>query len=156
MFDPNGIGPNGFGPNEVDILARTIYGEARGEYGHVEGGMAALIAVGNVVMNRLKAGNGYGKTIHEVCLKPHQFSCWNVGDPNRALLMREDISDPVFTVCRHVATKVAFGGWPDLTKGSDHYHALSVSASWARGQKPKLRIANHVFYQLTPRKQREG
>lgn len=31
--------------DEMDILARTIYGEARGEYTHPEGGLGALIAV---------------------------------------------------------------------------------------------------------------
>lgn len=133
---------------ETDILARTIYGEARGEYGHVEGGITALIAVGNVVMNRLRLQGWYGKTLHEVCLKPKQFSCWNVGDPNRTLLMRDDISDPVFTVCLQVATKVAYGEWPDLTRGSNHYHTLSVSPAWARGQKPTLRLGRHIFYQL--------
>ena len=118
--------------DEIDILARTIYGEARGEYEHREGGLCALIAVGNVVMNRLKAQSQYGKTIQEICQKPWQFSCWNKGDPNQAILRQQDIADPLFTVCCQVAAKVARKEWPDLTKGSDHYHALSVSASWAR------------------------
>jgi spore germination cell wall hydrolase CwlJ-like protein len=141
--------------DEIDILARTIYGEARGEYEHVEGGISALIAVGNVVMNRLKAKSWYGNSIQEVCQKPYQFSCWNVGDPNREILMRvegrppEEITDPVFTVCRQVATKVALGEWPDLTKGSDHYHAFSILPPWARGQRPKVRLARHIFYRLT-------
>ncbi len=128
-------------PEGIDVLARTIYGEARGEYEHVEGGISALIAVGNVVMNRLKVQSWYGKSIQEVCQKPFQFSCWNVGDPNRLLLMREEIADPVFTVCSEVATKVAHEEWPDLTKGSDHYHAFSILPNWARGQKPKVRLA---------------
>ncbi|MCE3230905.1 MAG: hypothetical protein K0R76_1242 [Alphaproteobacteria bacterium] len=137
--------------DEIDILARTIFGEARGEYDGLEGGVSSLIAVGNVVMNRLKAESWYGTSIAEVCLKPWQFSCWNEGDPNRALLMRDDIPDPVFRVCRQVATKVASGEWPDLTKGSNHYHATTLPAlpAWARGQKPKIRLARHVFYQLT-------
>lgn len=136
--------------NEIEILARTIYGEARGEYLVLEGGIASLIAVGNVVMNRLKAQSIYGKTIQEVCQKPWQFSCWNTGDPNRVFLMQTEILDSIFTVCLNVATKVATHDWPDLTMGSDHYHATSlpVFPYWARGQKPKLRLANHIFYQL--------
>jgi spore germination cell wall hydrolase CwlJ-like protein len=135
--------------NEIDILARTIYGEARGEYGG-EGGLASLIAVGNVVMNRLRAKRGYGKTIGEVCQKPQQFSCWNHRDPNYVLLRQEEISDPIFSVCYNVATKVAHGEWPDLTKGSDHYHAtyLHPIPAWAREVTPKVRIAQHIFYQL--------
>lgn len=136
--------------DDIDILARTIFGEARGEYEHVEGGISALIGVGNVVMNRVKAQKShYGKSIQEVCQKPFQFSCWNVGDPNRSLLMREEIGHPMFTLCSEVATKVALGEWPDLTKGSDHYHAFSILPHWARGQKPKVRLARHIFYRLT-------
>lgn len=137
--------------DELDIFARTIYGEARGEYENFEGGISALIAVGNVIMNRLKAQSWYGGTIQEICLKPWQFSCWNKGDPNRALLIESQIRDPVFTVCYRVATKVALEEWPDLTKGSDHYHAvtLPVFPAWARERKPKVRVARHIFYQLT-------
>jgi spore germination cell wall hydrolase CwlJ-like protein len=137
-------------PDDIDILARTIFGEARGEYESFEGGISSLIAVGNVVMNRLKAQGHYGKTIQEICHKPFQFSCWNKGDPNRAILMRETITDPLFPLCHKVATKVASGEWPDLTKGSDHYHAttLPVLPPWARGNRPRIRLAQHVFYQL--------
>lgn len=137
--------------DEIDILARTIYGEARGEYEGFEGGISALIAVGNVVMNRLKARSWYGQSIEEICQKPWQFSCWNKEDPNRAILMQDEIIDPVFSVCYQVATKVALKEWPDLTKGSDHYHAttLPIFPTWARGQKPKIRLAKHIFYQLT-------
>ena len=137
--------------DEIDILARTIYGEARGEYEGIDGGISALIAVGNVVMNRVKVQGRYGKSIQEVCLKPWQFSCWNKEDPNRVLLAEDKIRDPLFAVCYRVATKVALEEWPDLTKGSDHYHAstLPIFPSWTRGRKPKVRLAKHIFYQLT-------
>jgi N-acetylmuramoyl-L-alanine amidase len=132
----------------TDILARTIYGEARGEY--AEGGIAPLIAVGNVVMNRVRAKGRYGNSIVEVCRQPFQFSCWNEGDPNRKLLMRPEIADPVFIICSEVAARVALGQWPDLTRGSDHYHAvtLPILPSWARNRKPRVRFGNHIFYQL--------
>ncbi len=137
--------------DENDILARTIYGEARGEYKDFEGGIVSLIAVGNVVMNRLKAKSWYGQSIEEVCLKPKQFSCWNEGDPNHPILMRPEITDPVFTLCFQVAQKVTSQEWPDLTKGSDHYHAVTLPTlpTWARNHKPKARFGKHVFYQLT-------
>jgi N-acetylmuramoyl-L-alanine amidase len=136
--------------NDIDILARTIYGEARGEYACLEGGLASLIGVGNVVMNRLNVNPFYGSTIQDICHKPFQFSCWNQNDSNRELLLRGDIHDPVFTLCCEVATKIVRQEWPDLTKGSDHYHSTSLPQIpyWARGQKPKVRLARHVFYQL--------
>lgn len=134
----------------IEVLARTLYGEARGEYTHIEGGLASLISVGNVVINRLKAQSWFGKTIVEVCHKPFQFSCWNEADPNRKLLMQETISDPIMNICRQVAEGVTYDEWPDLTQGSDHYHAVYLPAipDWAKGQSPKLRLARHFFYKL--------
>lgn len=136
--------------DEVDVLARTIYGEARGEYMRVEGGIASLIAVANVVMNRLERPMAYGQTITDICHKAWQFSCWNHQDPNYTLLMGKEILDPAFTVCQKVATKVSKGDWPDITKGSNHYHATSLKKVpvWARGQLPRFRISQHIFYKL--------
>ena len=133
--------------HDLDILARTLYGEARGEF--AQGGPAVLIAVANVIMNRFKQGGKFGKTVTEVCLKPRQFSCWNQNDPNRPLLQQEDLErDGLFKVCQKVAQKVAKGIWPDLTRESDHYHATSCKPSWARAEKVKLRLGRHVFYKL--------
>lgn len=134
-------------PHDIDIFARTLYGEARGEY--KRHGAAALIAVANVIMNRLKRGEKYGKTLTEVCLKPRQFSCWNPNDPNRSIIQQEDLKiDPLFNVCLIIVRKVIKGIWPDLTKGSDHYHATSCKPSWARVGKIKLHLGNHIFYKL--------
>lgn len=47
--------------HDIDIFARTLYGEARGEYKHH--GAAALIAVANVIMNRLKRGENTAKLL---------------------------------------------------------------------------------------------
>jgi N-acetylmuramoyl-L-alanine amidase len=135
---------------DIDILARTIYGEARGEYSCLDGGMASLMAVANVIMNRLKRPLLYGKTISEVCQKPRQFSCWNAHDPNRVLIMQKHITDPLFPICSHVAVKVANSDWPDITKGSDHYHVtyLHPKPPWVRRCIPRVRLARHIFYQM--------
>ncbi len=133
--------------HDLDILSRTLYGEARGEY--IQGGPAALIAVANVIVNRWRRGGKYGKTLTEVCLKPKQFSCWNQGDPNRTLIQQEDLEmDLLFKLCGKVARKVTKGIWPDLTRDSDHYHATSCKPSWARAEKVKLHLGRHVFYKL--------
>ena len=136
---------------EIDILARTIYGGARGEYGRRDGGIAALSAVRNVVMNRLKAKTWYGKTITEICHKPFQFSCWNPQDPNRVLLMSSQIEqDRLFHLCHQVAESVATSQWPDLTHGSDHYYALTMSKppAWSQQKKPKIQLGQHIFFKL--------
>lgn len=133
--------------HDMDIFARTLYGEARGEYKHH--GPAALIAVANVIMNRFKRGGKYGRTITEICLKPRQFSCWNQNDPNRPLIQQEDLeTDPLFNVCLIIVRKVIKGLWPDLTRGSDHYHASSCKPYWAKVGKIKLHLGGHIFYKL--------
>ena len=135
---------------DIEILARTLYGEARGAYHRLEGGLVALVAVGNVVMNRVKANSWYGNTIREVCQKPFQFSCWNEGNPNRKVLMQAEITDGIFRTCQYVASGVASSQWPDLTQGCNHYYATTLPdlPHWAKGQMPKLRLGRHIFYKL--------
>lgn len=133
--------------NDLEIFARTLYGEARGEY--PQDGPAPLIAVANVIMNRLNRGGKYGKTIADICLKPRQFSCWNSNDPNRRFLFEENLErNQIFYVCKTIAENVSAGRWPDLTRDSDHYHAQSCRPYWARLGKVKLRIGHHIFYKL--------
>lgn len=135
------------------ILARTIYGEARGEYSKPEGGLAALIAIGNVVINRLNQKTWYGHSIREVCHKPRQFSCWNPSDPNYQIITQDVIPDPLYQICYWVAANVLSGTWPDLTQGCDHYYAITIpqAPKWAQGIKPKVKIANHIFFDLRGR-----
>ncbi|EKE09819.1 MAG: hypothetical protein ACD_16C00103G0005 [uncultured bacterium] len=134
-------------PHDLDIFTRTLYGEARGEYTH--GGPAPLMAVANVIINRLNRGGKYGRTITDICLKPRQFSCWNKNDPNRPLLFKEGLErDPLFYLCKTIAENISSGRWPDLTRDSDHYHELSCRPSWARTKKVRLRLGHHIFYKL--------
>lgn len=133
----------------LDILARTLWGEARGE------GQAGMSAVANVVCNRVayaraQRGHDYwwGNTLVRVCQKPFQFSCWNENDPNRAQLLRVDTDDPVFVLALRIARWAATGSLPDATGGATHYHALSVAPKWALGQTPTAVVGRHVFYRL--------
>ena len=136
--------------DDIEIMARTIYGEARGEYGRVDGGLAALIAVGNVIVNRAQHQTWFGCNIRDVCLKPYQFSCWNEGDPNYLILRQGYIHDPLFLMCLNVAEGVACKDWPDLTKKADHYYSLSMvrPPKWAFDKEPKVRMGQHLFYHL--------
>ncbi len=136
--------------SEIQILARTIYGEARGEYKKVSGGIGALIAIANVVINRAQQKTWFGQTVVEVCLKRWQFSCWNANDPNFYEISKDIIADPIFNICLTVADKVLKGEWPDLTKGCDHYYStiLKKPPYWAQGKTPKCQIGQHLFFDL--------
>ena len=62
-----------------DILARTLWGEARGE------GPAGQVAVAWTIRNRVfdgKTNSWWGEGYAGVCQKPYQFSCRNKNDPN--------------------------------------------------------------------------
>jgi N-acetylmuramoyl-L-alanine amidase len=132
---------------EIDVLARTIWGEARGE------GKEGMEAVASVILNRVavaKRLDGYwwGNTVIQVCQKPYQFSCWNKLDPNFKKLISVDEQDMYFATALRVAHRAMLGFVKDPTKGATHYHALNVSPDWAKGHTPTNRIGHHVFYAL--------
>lgn len=121
-------------------LAKTIWGEARGE------GLQGMQAVANVVMNRVNAASWYGASIKDVVLKPYQFSCWNANDPNRAKIDRLSIEDLAASGALNVARQVISGKLKDITGGATNYHATSVNPAWAAKMTKTVQIGNHVFY----------
>ncbi len=138
--------------SEYEVMARTIYGEARGEYARIDGGLAALIAVGNVILNRVHSRTWFGLTVQAVCLKPYQFSCWNVGDVNRLKLIQVPESDALYALCLMVAKGLVNGQIPDLTKGADHYYANHIQPpKWAINADERLRIGAHRFFKVPGR-----
>jgi len=125
----------------VDILARTLWGEARGE---PERGRRAVAAV--VVNRALRQRRGWGLTVQAVCRKPWQFSCWNANDPNLEKLLRVDTRDADFVACLNIAKEGVAGINPDETAGATHYHHHAILPSWAHGKRPSARIGRHLFY----------
>lgn len=131
----------------VDTLARTLWGEARGE------GPQGMEAVANVILNRVKvadAKGGYwwGKDIISVCQKPYQFSCWNRSDPNYKQLIAITEKDIHYTTAVRIARRSVVGTLADTTAGATHYHAKSIMPDWAQGQRPTAQIGKHIFYKL--------
>ena len=130
-----------------DILARTIWGEARGET------LTGKEAVANVVLNRLKTAQRRGKmwwgnSIIDICQKPMQFSCWNENDINRKKLLAVTEADQQFAICQRIARRALNGVLPDHTFGADHYHEASIMPDWAESRVATVTIGHHVFYQL--------
>lgn len=132
--------------NAQDILARTMYGEARGEFKTV--GIQAFEAIGHVVINRLNQQTWFGKTIEEVCLKPNQFSCWNPTDPNHHIISNSSLDNALFQVCQKAAQNILTEKLMDITRGADHYHTHLCFPFWSKGQKPTCVIGNHLFFNL--------
>ncbi|MDR0695849.1 MAG: cell wall hydrolase [Holosporales bacterium] len=132
---------------DIEIMAKTIYGEARGDYHRKDGGLTALIAVGNVIMNRSLAS---GESITEVCLKPKQFSCWNVNDPNRKIIENVKDNDKIYQICFVTASKIIFDEISDITGGANHYYSkyMKKPPYWAVGETPVAVIGSHIFLKL--------
>src|SRR5258707_1372853 len=105
--------------HDVLIAAKTIFGEARNQ------SIIGQIAVMWVIRHR--AERRYGGEVGSVakaCLAPLQFSCWNEGDPNRALLDRmgpEKLGQQISLV-----TGVLSGITADPTIGADHYFTVAA------------------------------
>ena len=139
--------------DNIDILARTMYGEARGE------GDAGMRAVACVVMNRCAtaqkfiAGNArhhplFGDgTPASACKMSWQFSCWNAADPNSRIINDVDDSDSVFARACHIAADAVSGRLTDETGGATHYYdRRSPTPSWAEGKSPCAAIGRHLFF----------
>ena len=126
----------------LDILARTIYGEARGE------SLAGKVAVAYTIVNRAARPSWWGKTVVEVCLKPWQYSCWNANDPNSQLIKEVTLESHSFRDCFGVACLVLNRTLPDPVSGATHYYALSMPSppSWAAALKSITVIGGHKFF----------
>lgn len=126
--------------SSVDIVAKTIYGEARNQ------GYQGMQAVANVIANRVKIKGWWGDDFRSVCLKNYQFSCWLQADPNRNIIMSATITDPIYAQCVNIA-KLAIGGQlPDIVCGADSYEVTGTNAVWGRTLHPVAVIGSHSFY----------
>lgn len=134
--------------DDLEVMARTIFGEARGE------SWLGKLAVGWVVRNRADIakkgkmqalfGNG---NIASACKVPKQFSCWNENDPNRRLLLAVSLETDVhFKECFAAAAAVISGYRDDPTNGATHYHTKAVDPTWDDKMTIVLQEGKHIFY----------
>jgi N-acetylmuramoyl-L-alanine amidase len=131
----------------IDVLARTLWGEARNQGTH------GMQAVANVVMNRTahaqeKGRFWWGNNVIQVCQKPYQFSCWNRNDPNFSKVQSVDESDLYFASAVRIARRAVIGVLDDITNGATHYHTKNIAPYWAKGRAPCAEIGSHVFYHM--------
>lgn len=137
---------------EAQRVAATLWGEARSE--PVQG----IIAVANVIRNRVKNPGWWGDSYSGVVLAPKQFSCWSEAGGERnyqrllgfmqLLAAGTPITDPSQRECIGIAHLVIGEYLRDNTKGSTHYHTATLAPrpKWAKGQVPVIQAGNHSFY----------
>ena len=125
--------------HDYEIMARTIFGEARGEP------KADDIAIAHVICNRWRSGKWFGaRSLAGVCLKRLQFSCWNHSDPTYKRMVNATAEELAPFVA---VAKQAIEDLVDPTFGATHYYADTIpEPKWARGLVPTIKIGHHIFY----------
>lgn len=113
--------------SEMDIMARIIYSEARGEP------YTGQVAVGAVVMNRIRSPL-FPDNIRDVVFQPGAFTAVDDGQywltPNRTA---------------YLAALDAVRGW-DPTGGSLYYFNPDTATSkWIWTRKQTVKIGRHIF-----------
>lgn len=132
---------------DVKNLAKTIWGEARGE------NRDGQEAVASSIMNRVGAGKWFSGTVTAVVTRPWQYSAWNENDPNSAKMDAEAekaTPGPAFLQALEIAAQAMRGALPDRTGGATHYHSkyMKEFPAWAKDPAAEQTavIGSHVFY----------
>ena len=116
-----------YNDNDVQLLARLIYGEARGE------SYVGQVAVGAVVMNRIKSAS-FPNTMSGVIYQSYAFTAVADGQINLT---------PDATAKK--AAQDAMNGW-DPTYGAIYYYNPNTATSaWIFSRTTTVTIGNHVF-----------
>lgn len=126
----------------TDVMARTLWGEARSCGGN------GMRHVASVILNRASHECWWGISIVTVCRQPWQFSCWNPDDPNLPKLLAVTDANSDFRLALSIAQTAVTRQLPDLTYGADSYYALSMKAPpyWAAKGVRTMVDGWHAFY----------
>jgi N-acetylmuramoyl-L-alanine amidase len=130
--------------DEVDLMTRVLYGEARGEN---EEGQRNIV---HTIINRAEdSKKRFGPTYSEILIRPFQFSCMNPDDPNYPLLLKLDKKSLTYKKLHAIVVNTInerLNGRPDPTLNSTHYHNLKVDPKWNVAADGMIRIGNHKFW----------
>lgn len=123
----SGSATDSYSNADVMLLARLIYGEARGE------SYVGQVAVGAVVMNRIRSSS-FPNTMSGVIYQRYAFTAVDDGQINLT---------PNETAKK--AAKDALNGW-DPTYGSLYYYnPRTATSAWIFTRPVTVTIGNHVF-----------
>lgn len=117
----------GFTPNDIKLLARTVYGEARGE--PYEG----QVAVAAVVLNRLESAQ-FPNTIGGIIFQPQAFTCVADGqiwlEPNKT---------------SYKAVYDAINGWDPAVGCNFYFNPVTATSKWIWSRPQVKKIGRHIF-----------
>jgi N-acetylmuramoyl-L-alanine amidase len=112
---------------EMDVLARIIYSEARGE------SYKGQVAVGAVVMNRIQSGK-FPNNIYDVVFQPGAFTAVADGQywltPNKTA---------------YLAAQDVLRGWDPTYNALYYFNPNTATSAWIWSRPQTVRIGNHIF-----------
>jgi N-acetylmuramoyl-L-alanine amidase len=115
---------------QIRCMSLNLYHEARGE------NILGIIAVGNVVLNRVKLKN---ESICEIVYANKQFSWTNN--------LHKKVLPASLKTFDFIAYKIINNNFKDFSKGAKWYHSTSIKPpSWTKKMIVTVRIGNHIFY----------
>lgn len=120
-------GGSSYSDADVNLLAKLIYGEARGE------SYVGQVAVGAVVMNRIKSSS-FPNTMSGVIYQSYAFTAVSDGQINLT---------PNATAKK--AAQDAMNGWDPTYGAIYYYNPATATSSWIFSRKTTIVIGNHVF-----------
>ncbi len=126
----NGNGGNSsssYSDSDIQLLARLIYGEARGE------SYVGQVAVGAVVMNRIRSSS-FPNTMSGVIYQRYAFTAVDDGQINLT---------PNATAKK--AAQDAINGWDPSYGAIYYYNPATATSQWIFSRTTTVVIGNHVF-----------
>ena len=118
---------SGYSDSDITLLARLIYGEARGE------SYTGQVAVGAVVLNRVKSAS-FPNTIAGVIYQPYAFTAVSDGQINLS---------PNETARK--AAIAAMNGWDPSYGAIYYYNPSTATSSRIFSRQTTVVIGDHVF-----------
>ena len=120
-------GANGYTDADTYLLARCIYGEARGE------SYTGKVAVGAVVLNRVRSPE-FPNTVAGVIYQRHAFTAVSDGQINLT---------PDETAIS--AARDAMNGWDPTGGCLYYYNPVTATSEWIFSRETVITIGRHVF-----------
>jgi hypothetical protein len=140
--------------SDQELLAGNMYGEARFTEDSEMEEMREYLAIGCVVMSRVRSHRWPG-TAKEVILQKSQFSWLNPGDPSGELVyqfLRHKQPEKLYKPMMGVALSILEGRTSDFSNGANHYIALWLwrqklgTSHWCQRFKLTEALGGHLFF----------
>ena len=121
----------------IEIVASTLYHEARSEYKN-----GGLEAVASIIQNRSEQKRWKKLGLAGICLQKKQFSCHNSGYKKAHPTKYAD--KLAYKKCKDIATKMVNGTFKSTVKGN-HYCTVNCKVYWKSQLSDPVVVGNHIF-----------